>query len=1655
MVKLSKGKFNKGKNKNTIGNCGQGNLIGSTKAGCPPSQSTFSRSRCSQGLRGPRGKRGATGLGNTWYINTSCDTPADPKRDPICGDQLLNTSNCEICTYGSTGWEPSGQFLNCATDCDAIVDCLLDLPRPEDTCVFTLQVPSSDDIFQQLGGVSILKITINDEDQFPIPINTFVTPADLAMLLQPFGWQWIPAGQTNLYINQFTVVGDPTAMGVDNSFTFSHNNKNIELSVQCQSDQCDPCQGQIEDGEILLLKNDELMWVNSQCICPTGKGACAPDDIIDVICNDIPVPEVSCEYCGYLDPDCFDFLNDLDEASTQYKVATTKGDGTIVLGPEDFEDDADLLNALNALHIIRIGDSLLKVTYSPEPIMFITFYNNACTPIANVKLAEFNCCPTGIDQDTKVLSKIDGGLAWVNADCLIKDDINLTEKILGLPQCQEYKCTIIFDVCEPFNKNNLNFPWEFTKFTVLGADQAHYIGKPINSPQDVFELLETDPINDWSPVCPTGSCQYQLCVFSDTPAPEEESCYSLEDMTGHIFINKDMDVDCHAFEDQNFQIIVSGSKDGVFLCDADDIIKDSINDLPCISVPTGATCGAIVETGLKVLAMGETSCYWIPHECVGGGVCACECTGCPTGGNGGGNGNGDCSPPCDLSGIPCCEIDPKFDIKIVVKKDLIDIINCHFTNNQPYWIANFKLADGGTIDACQPIEEPFDLQSLAKAFEDLGWIVVPQSCNVTSQTDEICIFKDNSCDEIVSVCINILGNKGEQLPISFPIPVFCLTNVGCTGLYDDCKVLIRGPEPGDFCFVDKQCLMPTPQINLPKELCKLGECDSETLYKVCLCLDNCDIEKLITIFGGNAVLKILHYELVGGDIKPVNRGLPGANMEDLVDALLAEGWGISSGSVENLPITMEICGPYNIQYVGIHDNSSILVAPYPVLLGVTCTVFKNCESQNPENMILVKKPDNEICWTPICPSGEEGKQTSPVSNKHFSFDRRYNQAPGATLGAPVRLVYPQCPGDTQAEISHLICDGFEWGARVGGTGTSDQNEGSVATDNLGNVYMALQNNGGDVDFFNYDGSLAFTKSDHASGIYVGKISPRGIWIWAASVNAEDEQDLTQPNIDLDSNNNLYVSFEVYENNGLTGLTFVNQDESTFNQSFAANPERDLFVAKLNTSNGTWQWDGAASVNSINSEASEEYERNNDLSVDCQNNFVNVVGTTDRELLYFFNSGNTGASPDLMLDGPTGSTGIFDIFAASVNENGDWRWRARVGFPTTFSPGAGVVDLNEVRPKISTDCHGNSYIVGQAETVHLEFFSDPDNQINPILDNNTNFVSSGLTGPFIFWSKISQNGIWHITKIAQTKTVVFGPTGNSNLTAPDVVADCDGNTYLTGIFNNINIFYPGISEYHSGLTAGNFSALFANNDNEFPDSDFFVIKTDNDGSGKFAAKIGGASDESMGTVAVDSQGDAYVAMVSTSDQVRFYNERDAPPAFFRPNLSTITDGYMVVVAHVSSEGAWDDEATLLVTNAIDPQLAVDCDDNLFLTVTLIGDANNPSKFINSDMGEALCIQLDEDDDRDSVTVKIARDQVAQTLGFLTSLPDLDNRVTAEFPGKQVNIPGQNLVPANNYYLDCNGLTSNCCCGARFMGTACSVREIIMHSGRPCSKCNCKP
>ena len=106
-----------------------------------------------------------------------------------------------------------------------------------------------------------------------------------------------------------------------------------------------------------MKKNDELQWVSADCFGVSGgAGDCTScDRILECVSTHVDTPLVSCEYCGFLDTDLFDFLNPI---AGNYMIATTTQDGTIVTGPFNFSNSGTYLTALNSLKAIQIGNNI-------------------------------------------------------------------------------------------------------------------------------------------------------------------------------------------------------------------------------------------------------------------------------------------------------------------------------------------------------------------------------------------------------------------------------------------------------------------------------------------------------------------------------------------------------------------------------------------------------------------------------------------------------------------------------------------------------------------------------------------------------------------------------------------------------------------------------------------------------------------------------------------------------------------------------------------------------------------------------------------------------------------------------------------------------------------------------------------------------------------------------------------------------------------------------------------------------------------------------------------------------------------------------------------------------------------------------------------------
>mgnify|MGYP003333615692 CR=1 FL=1 len=211
----------------------------------------------------------------------------------------------------------------------------------------------------------------------------------------------------------------------------------------------------------------------------TGPATCqkiymALDSINDV-------SEIECDYCGVFDPVFFTFLENI---MSTFGIATALNSPTnLIAGPITFSSNLQYQNALNTLHIIMV-DNVIKVTGSPSPINKVFLFNAMGFAIASVNLYPTNCCPTGVDENNLVLTRINnvseeetGGtgckLAWVPGHCFISkiNQIDLETEVAKLPQCMRYRCCVTFDTSKPFLGNNLllhPLPWAIQEMILFG-----------------------------------------------------------------------------------------------------------------------------------------------------------------------------------------------------------------------------------------------------------------------------------------------------------------------------------------------------------------------------------------------------------------------------------------------------------------------------------------------------------------------------------------------------------------------------------------------------------------------------------------------------------------------------------------------------------------------------------------------------------------------------------------------------------------------------------------------------------------------------------------------------------------------------------------------------------------------------------------------------------------------------------------------------------------------------------------------------------------------------------------------------------------------------------------------------------------------------------
>lgn len=359
---------------------------------------------------------------------------------------------------------------------------------------------------------------------------------------------------------------------------------------------------------------------------------------------------------------------------------------------------------------------------------------------------------------------------------------------------------------------------------------------------------------------------------------------------------------------------------------------------------------------------------------------------------------------------------------------------------------------------------------------------------------------------------------------------------------------------------------------------------------------------------------------------------------------------------------------------------------------------------------------------------------------------------------------------------------FQWAKHFGG-GLGESR--SVVTDDQGNVYTAGYFSG-TVDFDTGPGTFNLTSTSGSLDIIVTKLDDNGDLVWARTMGGPGE-DIAFA-IALDNSGNVYTTGQ------FTGTTDFDPGLGTFTQT-AIPGAADVFISKLDN-NGNFVWARQFEGNA----ASYGYA----LTVDALGN-IYTAG-----YLQYTADFDPGANAYLL-----SATGIGgDIFVSKLDASGNFVWAKRMGGSSDVVPSV------DIAYSLAVDQFGNVYSTGVFEYT-VDF--DPGS-------NEFNLTSSG--GHDIFISKLNANG----------QFVWAGRLGGPAYDFGSAIAtDANGNIYVTGYFEGVADFDPGLSALNLSSAGG---------------YDIFTVMLGTGGALNWAKQQGGTDNDHAFAISLDASQNVY-------------------------------------------------------------------------------------------------------------------------------------------------------------------------------------------------------
>ena len=293
---------------------------------------------------------------------------------------------------------------------------------------------------------------------------------------------------------------------------------------------------------------------------------------------------------------------------------------------------------------------------------------------------------------------------------------------------------------------------------------------------------------------------------------------------------------------------------------------------------------------------------------------------------------------------------------------------------------------------------------------------------------------------------------------------------------------------------------------------------------------------------------------------------------------------------------------------------------------------------------------------------------------------------------------------------------WQWAVNAG---SILQDEGaSIAVDDEGNSYITGVFY--DVAWF---GNITLT-SLGGLDVFVAKIDTNGNWQWA--IRAGGYVGEAGYGIALDRSGYCYITGHFMFSAMFGDTTLTSQGSA------------DVFVAKLDTEDTSWQWAVSAGG------SSEDYVH--DIALDSNGN-PSITGD--------FEGSSTFGATTLT------SQGSADVFVAKLDTNGNWQW-AKSGGGTSI----------ERSYDVAVDSQGNTCIAGTF--------------MRSTTFGTTTLTSQGEGDAFV--TKLDTNGNWQWAKSAGG-AISDGAWG--------VAVDALGNIYLTGVFED-SASFGGITITSTGI-----------------------------------------------------------------------------------------------------------------------------------------------------------------------------------------------------------------------------------------------------------------